>query len=414
MLNLLNALRYFVFGVFVICNAIITSVSVWNLSIAENIALDAITKQIDTYLIFVGASGLLLMFTIIFFELYGKNIFLVQVWFELLWVGLFCVMELVGAVIITSQTNSQTCNPNSRGNSRALAPSPSQSPCASTQVLQAFTWVCAVLLLGYLIFLSILSFAKYKDDPTIWQAIVRKYPVANGQSLKSAPASPTVAHFRSQTPVIAAPRPRRLDTFRNAILSYRSGLSLDYEVEPYQPPQLMHSPPATNDIVTPVPVTNSSPHLFRSVDESNQSRQLPLSSPFYHSSIQTALVENQSKVHPVVISERPPQMRQLAPSPPLLGDWPRPDATSRPRTKRKPLPLPQRPIESGQQVELPRPPPPLHQPVISSPYTFDAPALVAALQPLAHQSSSRRSKPSGPRLQFNSANDGQSGFPNIR
>lgn len=76
----------------------------------------AASRQLDSFLIFVGASGLFLMFTMydvlsinisslmseslyrLFFELCGKNVFLGRVWFELLWTGLFFVMEL-GALI---------------------------------------------------------------------------------------------------------------------------------------------------------------------------------------------------------------------------------------------------------------------------------------------------------------------------
>ena len=95
MVNLLLFLRYVAFGecwlgaplrsltrppaVFIICNAIIASVAVWNLSLARTVdfgsvgALDAFgllsvkltnhIAQVDTYLIFVAASGLVLAFT---------------------------------------------------------------------------------------------------------------------------------------------------------------------------------------------------------------------------------------------------------------------------------------------------------------------------------------------------------------
>lgn len=80
----------------------------WALSLAA-------AKEIDKYLIFLGASGLLLTFLMwaafffcfefevrltacamfsLFFEIYGKDVLLTRVWFELLWVGLFCIMNL--------------------------------------------------------------------------------------------------------------------------------------------------------------------------------------------------------------------------------------------------------------------------------------------------------------------------------
>lgn len=98
MLNPLKFLRYLVFGkvllcgkltynthhvfivVFVICNAIITSVAVWNLSILQVIAADGtaspsalvkaegcisvVAKDISSYLMFVGASGLVVIFIV--------------------------------------------------------------------------------------------------------------------------------------------------------------------------------------------------------------------------------------------------------------------------------------------------------------------------------------------------------------
>ncbi|KAF8902037.1 hypothetical protein CPB84DRAFT_1846457 [Gymnopilus junonius] len=335
MLNLLQLIRYFVFVVFVICNAIITSVAVWNLSLVESIVSDSASRQIDSFLIFVGASGLLLMFMILFFELYGKNLFLGRVWFELAWTGLFFIMELVGAAVITVQSNGQICAPQG-------VSSPSRdSSCASTQVLQAFTWVLAILLLGYLTLLSILTAVKRKEDPTIWHASVRRFPLASTQSLKSAPTSP-LPRFRSKTPVIVAPTPRRAVANREPILSYRSGLSLEYEIEHYQAPTTAFLPPVSQQepsnipnatVTTPLPITPLSPQAERV----QQPSQLPSASPLYHSAVRSALEDRPGQPKAPPPAHVGP-IRRLPPSPPPLGDWPRLDATSRPRTKRKPLP----------------------------------------------------------------------------
>ncbi|KAF8163205.1 hypothetical protein B0H34DRAFT_312788 [Crassisporium funariophilum] len=381
MLNLLKALRYLVFVVFVICNAIIASVAVWNLSIVESIAIDASAKQISSYLIFVGASGLSLIFPVIFFELYGKNVFVGRVWFELLWVCVFFVMELAGAAAITGQSSAQVCNSVSGG---LQNPSFSQdSPCASTQVLQAFTWICTILLLGYFVLLVVSAIIRQREDPTIWHCSVRKFPWLNGRrNLKSVPTSPSLPRFRSQTPVIAAPRPRRLAIMREAILSYRSGLSSEYEVEHYQPqPHAAPEPvPANNRPVPPIPLAMASPPpLIRQQTQQAQQRQGPtLSTPFYPSYVRTAIDPTPQAPPPAQLG----QIRRLPPSPPPLGDWPRLDATSRPpRIKRKPLP-----------------------PVVPpASYSFNAPALSAALQPLA--SSPTRSRPTGPRRRSSSGEE---------
>ncbi|KDR81511.1 hypothetical protein GALMADRAFT_239505 [Galerina marginata CBS 339.88] len=396
MLSLLNIIRYFVFVVFIICNAIITSVAVWNLAIVETIELQSIARHVDSFLIFVGASGLLLVFTILFFELYGKTVFLVRVWFELVWTGTFSIMELVGAAVITAQSTSMTCA------------SSQDSPCASTQVLQAFTWILAILLLGYLTLLSILTLVKWRDDPTIWHCSVRKFPLMTDQSLKSPPASPSVPRFRGP-PIIVAPIPRRIPA-REAILSYRSGLSLEYDIEHFQAPEsALHAHMSEEQALSPVSITAAAPppQIARPVESAQQTAHPAISSPFYHTAVQTAL-DDQPNQPQVPAPAHMNQIRRLPPSPPPLGDWPRLDATARPRMKRKPLPqlLPAEPENSvadsrpqpepqpqrRQSRPLPRP---QLQPSAPSPYTFDAPALAAALQPVASQS--RRSKPSGPR-----------------
>lgn len=383
------------------------------MSIVEAIPVGFAAKEIDGYLIFLGASGLLLTFSILFFELYGKDVFLSRVWFELSWVGLFCVMNLVGAAVITRYSGSQTCD------LRALASLTSmrESPCASSQVLQAFTWICAILLLGYFTLLFVLTMVKRRDDASIWHCNVRKFPLTKGQALKSAPTSPSLPRFHGQPPIIAAPRPRRIAAIREAILSYRSGLSSEYEIEHYQTPNLppVAAPAARSTQKWPAPP----PPVHAPV------HQQPVSAtPFYHTSVQLA-IEDQQPQPPAPVQQV--QVRRLPPSPPPLGDWPRLDAASRPRnTKRKPLPPvqveqapPTQPRSAAAvsrpqpRLELHRPQPPHLQsqpqpppsqsrrPTASNPnsasYTFDAPALSAALQPLASQPTRSNFRPSGPR-----------------
>ncbi|PPQ83334.1 hypothetical protein CVT25_003973 [Psilocybe cyanescens] len=486
MLNLLQILRYCVFGefvqvvassqlplliisvrrvfslpiftvVFLICNAVITSVAVWNLSIIETIPSLSNAKQTDALLIFVGASGLLLILTIFFFDLHGGNVPLVRVWFELAWVALYCILELAGAAALTAQSTSQTCDPNPMFFA-------SSSPCASTQVLQAFTWICATLLLGYLTFLSILTIVKRRDDPTIWHCTVRRFPVATNQTIKDVPPSPGYPRFREELPIIAAPIPRRLPTHREPILSYnsglsyRSGLGLDYEIEHYQSPEsVIYSPTSEEQAISrpiftfPATIAPVAARASRIAAEQEQRIQQPAySSPFYHTSVQSAF-ESQRNQPQAPAPAHVEQIRRLPPSPPPLGDWPRLDATSKPsRVKRKPLPLPQpesephdpqshqrlqlqpdsperRPSQSRPQP-LPQPPPqpqprPQSQPQMhrqkrplpptkqtaSASYTFDAPALTAALQPLEASQSmrSKPSRPSGPRRKSTSIDDGR-------
>lgn len=318
MLNPLKLLRYLFFVIFVISNAIITSAAVWNLSIVEDIG-DVIARGISIYLIFLGALGLVVIFTVIFSDLCGKDSFITRVWFELLWVVLFFMMELAGAAAITAG-NGQLCNSDT-----------SVSSCMPTQVLQAFTWICAISLLGYFILLFVSAIMKYKDDATIWRSSVRKFFWQQTRQNATAP----LPSFRTQVPVIAAPRPRRI--IPEAMLSYRSGLSLDYEIEHYQPPALEATDPGPSTAgapLSPLPLLFQPPSkpVSSVLAPPSRVRQPPQKAmpaafaPFYPSYIQTAGL--------------PPQVQRLSqgrsPSPPPLGDWPRRDAILLPaRGKRK-------------------------------------------------------------------------------
>ncbi|KAF8797931.1 hypothetical protein BYT27DRAFT_6909364 [Phlegmacium glaucopus] len=375
MLNPLKFLRYFVFAIFVICNAIITSVAVWNLSIVELIADNVVAKEISSYLIFLGALGLVVNFTVLFFDLYGKHVFLCKVWFELLWVGLFLIMEFAGAAAITAQSNGQTCSSDT-----------SISPCASTQVLQAFTWICAILLLGYLILLFVAALVKHRDDSTIWHCTVRNFPWVTSHHVhhrKSIPASSaSLPRFRTEVPFIAAPRPRRIVPVPEALLSYRSGLSLDYEIEHYQPPALSatdrrlstYRPTSLSPSTSPVAATVSPTRIRLQPQQTPPPKPVhTVSTPFYPTHVQIAI--NSDLQRPPIAHLSQARGLPLSPSPPPLGDWPRRDATSQPtRVKRKP--------------------------VTPIPYTFTMPAAVQQRQPLS--TSTTRSRPSGPRQRSNS------------
>ncbi|KAF4615299.1 hypothetical protein D9613_002665 [Agrocybe pediades] len=419
MLNLLKTLRYFIFGVFVICNAIITSVAVWNLGIIESIASEVIVKRIDSYLIFVGALGLLLIFTIIFFEIHGRNVVLVRVWFELSWTGLFCLMEMAGAALITAQSTSHTCDTTiTTATSWVVSPfcllylvfsfwlffgslsatvSVGESPCPSTQVLQAFTWICATLLLGYFTVLSILTFMRRTEDPTIWDCAVRRFPVLiNNYRVNKSPSSTPLPRFSGQTgvPIIAAPVPRRVAVIREPVLSYQSGLSQEYEIEHFQSPASLLGHGNAPDTITRAleRISTTGANQRQSQSFAQQAQQLPelsgetsiLPSPFYHSSVQTALEPKdrtqqqqqnlstqlpttQSRpIRPLPVARTESGARRLPPSPPPLGDWPRLDATARTtdrktsRVKRKPLPQPSQvevELESQQYQPQPQPQP---------------------------------------------------------
>lgn len=351
MTQFLSPLRYAVFAIFAICNAIICSAAVWNLSIARTLGWNF---QVDIYLIFVGASGLALIFTIIFVEFARRNAVLNMVWFECVWVGLFWTMELAGAAALTAIVPNHMCDPAVR----ILV----DNSCSSTQLLLAFSWICTITLLGYFLLLVISTILHHKRDRRIWQRTVRNFPWSPScDHLSSEPPSPIIPRFTPKSSTVLAPTPRRAAPA--AMYSHRAGLSTDYHIEYYKPP-----PPLTNQPVPPAAVAPVRNHLPRT---RNVTENHPGAS-FYPHYIQPSLISQPPRTLP------PTRQHHLPPSPPPLGDWPRANAVSQPlRIKRNNAP----------------------QPMAATP-TMEAAVGVSTPIP-----SLPRSRPSGPRRRSNSTGD---------
>lgn len=188
------------------------------------------------------------------------------------------------------------------------------------------------------------------------------------------PSLPALPRFRTQVPVIAAPRPRRIITVPETGLSYRSGLSHDYKIEHYQPPA-PGTRLSTDRSLSPLSLslpTSPTPVLPTPVSPTRILPQKPLPAafaPFYPSYVQAAISPCLSRTSTARLS--PVQNLPQVSSPPPLGDWPRRDATSLPaRGKRKQNP--------------------------PAPYSFTMPS--AAQQ----RRDQPRSRPSGPRRRSNS------------
>jgi len=317
MLNFLKIIRYLVFFVLIISNTIVTSVAVWNLTLVEgSMRFSATATAAASYLIGVASVGLLLIFPIIFLEITGKRTFLGVVWFELTWAGLIGIMTLVGASLITSLSTRELCLPPAIVTNRVVVKPVVVSPCSSAQVLGVFTWMPATFLLAYVTLLAILAFVQSKDDASIWKSSVRDLPVhkmlgdvRNGSIRNSIMAS--LPQIR-RSPVIHAPKPRYIIP---PLLDCRSARNSAYD---FQPPPL----PSKS-----APVPGSSRH--RLPDRQYSPTAL------YSSSVQKVIESKDGSRMPSL--PRPAQAgpsRREQTSPPPLGDWPRMDATSRPRTKR--------------------------------------------------------------------------------
>jgi len=344
MQRILLTLRYVVCGVFIICNAIVASVAVWNLSIVQSIKDDFPLVQLDYYLVCVGASGLALTFAIIFVELGRRNAFTSRVWFEVSWVGLYCSVDLAGASALSAMAPGRLCQ--DQDHKHDVAP----GGCSSARVLMAFTWISTVALFAYFTMLVVLSVLHHKTDSRIWQYNIHNFPSLDPAPLPSAPATPILPRFRGKPPVVVSPKPRRPDVVPAALYSYRSGLGSQYEIEHYRPPSASAERP-----VPPIPVAAP----YQPLRTTTQAGTLP-SVTLYPQHMQS-------------VSQQSPQTLPQSHSPPAplpLGSWPNASAPARTKPKQ-----PMRIV-----------------------------TLAPTDTPVVHESSSPpRTRPSGPRTRSNSS-----------
>ncbi|KAJ8078671.1 hypothetical protein PM082_012954 [Marasmius tenuissimus] len=299
------ALRYTVFGLLVAFNAVVASVAVWNLTFLD--VLDKAgrgpARAVDCFLIFVGTSGLVVVFSILFIELARRNALTSRLWFEAGWSCLFFLMDLSGAIAFTVIVPKQTCN-EARGD-------PS---CRSTHVLMAFVWMTTVLLLLYCTILAAHTMMSSKGDCRVWTHSIHYLPPLP----KSLSTATPVEMPRSWKPeAIAAPQPLRPTP--TVMYSYRSGLSPDYRIEHFEPPP---------ENLTSRLSSTIQPAAFHDPPPRNA---------LYPQFLQPTLTADQpSSASPqnLPASSAPPQSAAV-PTPSPLGDWPRADIMKRP-SDRKP------------------------------------------------------------------------------
>jgi len=295
-----KCLRCIVFGIFIICNAVVASIAVWNHSLSQSVVWNA-QSQVDIYLAFVGCLGLALIFPLLFTELVRKDWITGRIWFECFWVCLFWTLYLAGATTVTAITPSTVCK----------VP---DHECTSVRVIMAFTWTTTAILLLYLLLLLTLSVMHSKYEPRIWQSYIRKSPWSGRHSLSSTPTSPARPHFLKKSPSIVAPKPQR--AVPPAIYGYRSGLGPEYEIEHYHPP---------TPVIRPEPVLAASSTVNHVEAKQQENTALPSLYPQYMHSTTTIQSPYQAG-----------QRNHSPPSPPPLGDWPRPNIVMEPvRLKKK-------------------------------------------------------------------------------
>ncbi|PCH38113.1 hypothetical protein WOLCODRAFT_149070 [Wolfiporia cocos MD-104 SS10] len=183
--KLFTAYRYFTFVLFVICNVVLCAVTAWNLSVA--LAVQFTTSiQVDAFVITIASVGLLFIFPIMFVDAMRKESVTRQVWFECVWVGFFCLLELGSAGAVTTTISGMQCVTSATDGVIKLG------PCTSNMLMLAFTWTNAAALLLYLVTLSVTAMLHQHDDPLVWKSNVLEYSwFTMNASLGDAPRSPT-------------------------------------------------------------------------------------------------------------------------------------------------------------------------------------------------------------------------------
>jgi len=306
------------FGVFIISNAIICSVAVWNFFIAQ--AINHIL-QIDAFLIVTAALALAFIVVLITASVVRRNSVVTSVWFECLWVLLFFVLEFSGAVAVSVTAPAIMC---------PAAPAVVISgSCSSTQVLMAFTWICSVCLLAYLLLVVIAAYRHSKNDRRVWTRAIRHMTLSQPESAAPPlpPARP-VAQRRSFMSIVA-PRPRRLAP--SALYAFSGGFGNDEKLQSYmyQEPQGRNRQSIQQNSYIPPPMPAAAPPR-RLVQRARESA-LPAGHSFYPQNVQVAMqgtstIPGDSQTR----YQRPQRPRDQPRTPPPLGNWPRADILSQP------------------------------------------------------------------------------------
>ncbi|KAI5122084.1 hypothetical protein M0805_006066 [Coniferiporia weirii] len=235
------------FPLFIVCNAVICTVGAWNLSSVQelsrvgqfNFVLHLLLfrrshqyvfsplppAHADSFLIFLGALGLVVVFPVIFIEVMRKGAITGRVWFEVGWITLFWLLNFAGAAAFTAIAPGALCSFSSPDSHR------SGPACTSARILVVFSWLNTGFLFLYFFLLSLFAIMHRKEeDGGVWQTSVREFPwFETKQCLRSTPNSPVGARFvKTKLPSLVAPKPRRPPP---VFVHQRAGLSSAVEIE---------------------------------------------------------------------------------------------------------------------------------------------------------------------------------------
>lgn len=376
--------RYVLFGLFVVCNAIICSVAVWNHSLIQA-DLGGQTLQVDVYLIFLGAFSLVFILPIIFADLLCSDPLSARVWFECVWVAFVWLMQLAGAAAVTAIAPHTQCV--------AQVTLVNNNACLSTRILLAFTWTCTIILLLYLFLLVVTAVTTQRIDPGVWHHNVRYLRIeTTRQCLPSAQNSPSTPRFIKGrgTSEVHNPRPLR-PAPPPLVYGHRAGLDYEYEIEHYRPdvPEQIASDSALS-LPEAIPAPSVSYPSPAFVYSQTMRGLIPPQTgpPLAPSRLDTSIVyanPTQSSIPAQQARTSPPSASASPPSSSLL-DWPRANIMEQPvKIKRKPPPS---------AFEFPR-------------RSAQEPSELPSNPPTDSLSHPRTRRPSGPRMRPPSADETQ-------
>lgn len=196
-MNAFLTARYVVLTFFTICCIVVAGAAAWNMTETREFAPVATVLQVDTFLIVQAIFGILAVFVFVPIEILSKSAITSRVWFEVVWISLFWILNLSGAAAVTATGRGDSCPPITR-----LAAW--MDACKSVTVLQAFSWLSTIILLVYLATFVVCTLISSAGNSRIWQLAVRDvvWFSATQQEIRSRPSSPDMTAIREkQVPV---------------------------------------------------------------------------------------------------------------------------------------------------------------------------------------------------------------------
>ncbi|EPS93297.1 hypothetical protein FOMPIDRAFT_151870 [Fomitopsis schrenkii] len=179
--------RYFAFAFFTACNIAICVIAAKIIYIALILKNGSIL-EIDALLIALGGVGLLFTFPILLIDALRKKSVSRHVWFECLWVGIFCLLQSAGAGVATATMSSFQCL-----ESVSAHGVPTYGTCVESTLILAFTWAAAGNFIIYFLTLLIASLVHQRHNPRVWKAYTSEFPWSSSRRGQSrVPLTPLV------------------------------------------------------------------------------------------------------------------------------------------------------------------------------------------------------------------------------